>query len=220
MRKLISAALILIASPAAVLLASAPAIAADQTIDAFEAAQQAAWNAHDAPAYAAAFDQNADIITSLGWHWTGQVEAARNLGDGFKFVYAHAQLRVSDVHVRTLTPELASVTLSWSIDGARTLDTGQQAGQQHGVETRLLQRRGESWLILSQQDTATAAPLPAPSNTPPSSAPPPAPSQGPEQAAPPATTFPVTPPPVRRCIVGRANGQCLVYGKPKPAPAH
>jgi len=71
LRKLISAAWLLIASPAAFLLASGPASAADQTIDAFEAAQQAAWNAHDAIAYAAAFDQNADIITSLGWHWTG-----------------------------------------------------------------------------------------------------------------------------------------------------
>lgn len=211
MRKLISAAWMLVASPAAFLLASAPAVAADQTIDQFESAQQAAWNAHDAAAYAAAFDEHADIITSLGWHWTGQAEAARNVGDGFKFVYAGAHLTVSDVRVRTLTPELASVTLNWSIDGARTIDTGLPAGEQHGIETQLLQRRGESWLILSQQDTATAAPPPAPS---------PASPQSPLQAVQPATTFPATPPPVRRCIVGRANGQCLVYGKPKPAPAH
>ena len=210
MRKLISAAWILIASPAAFLLASGPAIAADQSVDAFEAAQQAAWNAHDANTYAAAFDERADIITSLGWHWTGQAEAARNLGDGFKFVYAKAQLRISDVAVRTLTPELALVTLSWSIDGARTLDTGLAAGEQHGLETQLLQRRGESWRILSQQDTAAAAPVPAPS---------PASAQSPQQAAAPATTFPATPPPVRRCIVARANGQCLIYGNPKPAPA-
>lgn len=215
MRKLISAAWILIASPAAFLLAPGTAIAADQTIDQFEASQQAAWNAHDAAAYAASFDEHADIITSLGWHWTSQAEAARNLGDGFKFVYARAHLQLSDVHVRTLTPDLASVTLSWSITGARTLDTGLQAGEQHGLETQLLQRSGESWRILSQQDTATAAPLSAPSP-----APSPASSQTPEQAAPPATTFPATPPPVRRCIVGRANGQCLIYGKPKPAPAH
>ena len=210
MRKLISAALLLIASPAAFLLASAPASAADQTIDQFEAAQQAAWNAHDAATYAAAFDQNAAIITSLGWHWTGQAEAARNLGDGFKVVYARARLRVSDVQVRALTPELALVTLGWTIDGARTIDTGLPAGEQHGVETQLLQHRGESWLILSQQDTAAGAPLPAPLA---------ASSQSPEQAAPPATSFPATPPPVRRCIVARANGQCLIYGKPKPASA-
>lgn len=211
MRKLTSAAWLLIASPAALLLASAPATAADPSIDAFEAAQQAAWNAHDAPAYAGAFDEHADIITSLGWHWTGQAEVARNLGDGFKIVYARAHLSLSDVRVRTLTPDLALVTLSWSIDGARTVDTGFAAGEQHGLETQLLQRRGESWRILSQQDTATAAPLPAPLS---------ASSQFPAQAAPPAATFPATPPPVRRCIVARANGQCLIYGKAKPAPAH
>lgn len=210
MRKLISAAWILIASPAAFLLAPGTAIAADPSIDAFEDVQQAAWNAHDAAAYAGAFDEHADVITSLGWHWTGQAEVARNLGDGFKVVYARAHLRISDVQVRTLTPDLALVTLSWSIDGARTIDTGQPAGEQHGLETQLLQHRGESWRILSQQDTASAAPAPAASSASPQTS---------EQTAPPATSFPATPPPVRRCIVGRANGQCLIYGKPKPAPA-
>jgi uncharacterized protein (TIGR02246 family) len=207
LRKLISAAWMLTASTAAFLLASGPAIAADQTINEFEAAQQTAWNAHDAAAYAGAFDQNADIITSLGWHWTGQAEAARNLGDGFRFVYAQAHLMVSDVQVRTLTPDLALVTLSWSIDGARTIDTGQQAGALHGFETQLLQRRGAGWLILSQQDTLSQQ----------GSAP--ASSQSPEQATPPASTFPKTPPPVRRCVLARANGDCLIHGKPKPAPA-
>jgi len=208
LRKLISAAWILTAAPAAVLLASAPAFAADQPVDQFEAAQQAAWNAHDAAAYAAAFDQKADAITMLGWHWTGQAEVARNLADGFKVVYADARLRISDVQVRTLTPELALVTLGWSIDGGRTLDTGLRTGEQHGLETQLLQRRGESWVILSQQDTAAASPTPTAS---------PASMQTSQQAAPPTTTFPATPPPVRRCVVARANGQCLIYGKPKPA---
>lgn len=215
MRKLISAAWILIASPAAFLLASGTAIAADRTIDDFEAGQQAAWNAHDAAAYTAAFDQNADVITSLGWHWTGQAEAARTLGDGFKFVYAQAHLRVSDVRVRMLTPELASVSLSWSIEGARALDTGLKAGEQHGFETQLLQRRGESWYIISQQDTPAQniAAQNAGAETPPPSS-----SQSPEQATSPASTFPKTPPPVRRCIIARANGNCLLYGKPKRAP--
>lgn len=114
------------------------------------------------------------------------------------------------MQVRTLTPDLALVTLSWSIDGARAIDTGFAAGEQHGLETQLLQRRGESWRILSQQDTASAAPVPPAS---------PASPQASGRAAPPATAFPATPPPVRRCVVGRANGQCLIYGKPKPAPA-
>jgi uncharacterized protein (TIGR02246 family) len=191
----------------------ATVFAADQSISDFEAAQQAAWNAHDAATYTAAFDQNADIISSQGWHWAGQADAARNLGDGFKLVYAHAHLQLSDPQVRPLTPELASVILSWSIEGARTIEGGQQAGEQHGFETQLLRRRGESWLILSQQDTIrTAAPPPA------SSMPASAPSA--EMTAPPPSTFPTTPPPVRHCIVGDRNGHCLVYGKAKAAPAN
>lgn len=176
-------------------------MAADRTIDEFEAAQQAAWNAHDAAAYAAAFDPNVDIITSLGWHWTGQTDAAHNVGDGFKFVYAGARLQVSDVRTRMLTPELASVTLRWAIAGARTLDTGLPAGEQHGFETQLLQRREGSWIILVQQDTATAASPP--------------PLLLPAQSTPPAATFPTTAPPIRRCVMARKNGDCLIYGKAK-----
>lgn len=205
MGKLISAVWLSAAAPAALLAASATAFAADQTIPEFEAAQQAAWNAHDAGAYTAAFDTNAEIVTSLGWHWAGQAEAASNLSDGFKLVYVRAHLRISDVQVRALTPELASVTLSWSIDGARTIDGGLQAGEQHGFQTQLLQRRGEGWLVLAQQDTATTAPLPAA-------------SPSPAQATPAAAAFPVTPPPVRRCIVATKTG-CVIYGKAKPAPA-
>ena len=182
MHKLISASWI----AAALVLAPGTALAADQTIEDFEAGQQAAWNAHDAGTYAAAFDGGAQIVTSQGWHWTSQAEAARNIGDGFKFVYAQAQLQLSDVKVRMLTQELASVTLSWAITGARTIDTGLPAGWQHGFETQVLQNRGTSWAVLAQQDTvATLTPIPAPAT---------APAQAPAQAVPPAT-FPTTAPP-------------------------
>ncbi len=187
----------------AFLLASQAAFA-DPAIDAFEAAQQAAWNAHDAAAYTAAIDPAADVIAAPGWHWTGQAEAARNVGDGFKIVYAKAQLTLSDAQVRTLTPELAFVTLNWSITGARTIDGSQDAGEQHGFETQLLERRGASWIIHSQQDTASAAPLPTS-------------QQFPNRSTAAPAAFPTAPPPVRRCIIARTNGDCVLYGKAKPA---
>jgi uncharacterized protein (TIGR02246 family) len=201
LRKLIRAACILTFS-----LTAAPAIA-DPAVDAFEAAQQAAWNAHDAAAYAAAFDPEADVITALGWRWTGQAEAARNLGDGFKIVYAKAQLSLSGAQVRTLTPDMAFVTLNWSITGARTIDGASDAGEQHGFETQLLERRGTGWIIHSQQDTASAAPLPTS-------------LAFPERTAAPTAAFPTTPPPVRRCVIARKTGECVLYGKAKPAPAN
>jgi uncharacterized protein (TIGR02246 family) len=188
------------------LLAARPAFA-DPAIDAFEAAQQSAWNAHDAAAYTAAFDPGADVISAVGWHWTGQAEAAHNLGDGFKIVYAKAQLTLSGAQVRTLSPDLAFVTLNWSITGARTIDGASDAGEQHGFETQLLERRGTGWIIHSQQDTASAAPLPTS-------------LAFPERTAAPAAAFPTTPPPVRRCVIARTNGDCVLYGKAKPAKAN
>jgi uncharacterized protein (TIGR02246 family) len=191
----VASALILAAS-------SAPAYAADPSIEAFEAAQAAAWNAHDAATYTAAFDPDADIVTANGWHWAGQAEAARNLADGFKIVFARARFGVSEVEARALAPDVSLVTLAWVLDGARTIDGAQEAGPQHGFETQVLQRRGTGWAILSQQDTAAGAPLPQ--------------SEAyPDRTATPATAFPTTPPPVRRCVIARANGDCVLYGKPK-----
>lgn len=180
---------------------------AEQTVDAFEHAQQAAWNAHDAVAYAAAFAPDADIITSAGWHWTGQTEAARNLGDGFKLIYAQARFRIVDFTVHAINPDLMSVSLRWSITGARTIEGRPQTGEQQGWQTQLLQRRAGRWSIMSQQDTLVATAQPSVPNPSVADAPP-APAR-----------FPTTPPPLRRCVLARSNGDCLVHGKAKPAPA-
>lgn len=203
LRKLISRICIL----TALLAAAGTANAADQSIAEFEAVQQAAWNAHDAQAYAATFAPDAEIITYLGDHWTGQAEAGRNSGNSFRLDYAHARRRIMDLRVHALTAELVSITMTWAIDGVQTADAGTQ-GQQSGLETQVVQRHGDSWLVLSQQDTATPQPQPQP-----------AAAWSPDRARPAATTSPASVPPVRRCVVARGNGECLIYGKAKPPPA-
>ncbi len=179
--------------------------ATDPSIEAFERGQQAAWNAHDATAYAAAFAPDTDVVTSRGWHWIGRDAVARNMGDGFKLIYARSALRITDVDVRPLAPDLALVRITWSIAGGRTPDGAAPIGEQQGIETQILQGSGDRRLILSQQDTiATTEPAGA------------SPVSATQAPIPAAATFPTTPPPVRRCIVARANGECLLYGKPKP----
>ncbi len=184
----------------------AGAATTDASVEAFEQAQQAGWNAHDAQAYSAAFAPDAEVITSLGWHWTGRDDVARNMADGFRLIYANGVFRISDVSVRPLSPDLALVWIRYTISGARTPDATASAGEQRGIETQLVQGTGAHRVILSQQDTILAS---GSDGTAPVSA-------GPTSAAP-AASFPTTPPPVRRCIVARASGDCLVYGKPKPA---
>jgi uncharacterized protein (TIGR02246 family) len=185
--------------------AAQPANAAtDGAIETFEQGQQVAWSAHDAGAYSRAFAPDADVITALGWHWVGRDDVARNMADGFKLIYARAAFRIVDSTVRPLSGEMALVRIKWTITGARTPDGAAAIGEQHGIETQILQRSGGRWSILAQQDTAlsTLAATPSPAASTPAVA---------------ATRFPTTPPPVRRCIVARANGDCLVYGKPRPA---
>jgi uncharacterized protein (TIGR02246 family) len=178
----------------------------DAIVQSFEAQQQLAWNNHDAEAYSAAFTQDADIVTPLGWHWTGREEAARNLRDGFKLVYAGSHFQTVDIRVRTLSPDLVLISLTWVISGARTPDGAAPLGEQHGIETQILQRAGNRLLILSQQDTIAPATMPQTSS-----------QQTPTDVVPAPAAFPITPPPVRRCVLARANGECLIYGKPKPA---
>ena len=119
----------------------------DNAVQSFEDGQQAAWNAHDARAYASGFSDDAEVINSLGWHWTGRGETERMIGDGFKLVYAQSRLQTTVVTVRALSPELAFVVLNWSMTGARTPDGAGYLAAQDGIETQLLQRSGGNWLI-------------------------------------------------------------------------
>jgi uncharacterized protein (TIGR02246 family) len=175
----------------------------DSAVRSFEDSQQASWNAHDARAYASRFSDDAEVVNSLGWRWSGRGETERMISDGFKLVYAQSRLQTTVVTVRALSPELVSVVLKWSMTGARTPDGATYLAPQNGIESQLLQRRDGNWRILSQQDTVTAQ----------------APALSAEGTSPAASTspasFPTTPPPVRRCILAHGNGNCLIYGKPK-----
>jgi uncharacterized protein (TIGR02246 family) len=178
--------------------------AEDNAVQAFEDTQQASWNAHDARAYASAFSDDAEVVNSLGWRWTGRGETERMIGDGFKLVYAQSRLQTTVVTIRALSPQLMSVVLKWSMTDARAPDGGAPLGPQNGFESQLLQRGEGGWQILSQQDTVTLSPPALPAEAASTTA-----------AASPAS-FPTTPPPVRRCILAHAAGGCLIYGKPKP----
>jgi uncharacterized protein (TIGR02246 family) len=199
----------IVAASLAVGAAHAADAAGDAAIETFERGQLAAWNAHDSRAYAEAFASDADVITALGWHWTGRDDVARNMDDGFRLVYAHALFRIDDIDVRALSADVALVRMEWTVTGARTPDGAAPVGEQHGIETQVVQGTGPRRAILLQQDTLST-PSARSAGVTPSSATAPTP-------IPAATRFPTTPPPVHRCIVARANGDCLIFGKAKPA---
>src|SRR6188508_1006753 len=52
--------------------------------------QAAAWNRHDAKAYADLFTEDADVVNVVGWWWKGRAEIESKLAAGFAFVFAES----------------------------------------------------------------------------------------------------------------------------------
>jgi hypothetical protein len=51
-----------------------------------QARQAAAWNAHDAVAYANLFTDDGDVVNVLGWWWRGRSTIQSKLSDAFAWV--------------------------------------------------------------------------------------------------------------------------------------
>ena len=186
----------------ALLLATAPALAQpgdDAAIRQLEAQQEAAWNAHDAHAYAQLFAEDADLVNVLGWWWKGRAEAEQKLTAAFSYVFAHSILHVDDVSVRPLTDDLALAHVTWSMTGAASPDGSGRNIPQHGIQTQLLRRSEGRWLILAFQNTNAVPEHPFPSGPMPAAE---APAAAPAPDAAPA--------PPRPCLVASTT-RCLIY---------
>jgi SnoaL-like domain len=97
--RLLSARLLLLA----LLTVPLAGVASDSNVDAIrklQTAQAAAWNKHDADAYAALFTSDGDVVNVLGWWWRGRDQIQRKLSDGFAFVFRDSRLTITDVDVR------------------------------------------------------------------------------------------------------------------------
>ena len=148
-------------------------------------AQETALNTHDAAAYGRLLEDDVDMVTSLGWWVKGRESYVRKLGEAFARPFGKAHVHADDVTVRMLGPDLAIAHIRWS-DGAARKDDG-------AIDGQLLRRQTDGrWLIAASQETdvkpgrATAA----------------AGNDG---------TPAAVPQPARKCLVGRANGDCLIY---------
>jgi uncharacterized protein (TIGR02246 family) len=158
----------------------------DDAIRAFETAQEAAWNAHDAHAYVQFFAPDADIILFSGWWWKSRDEAERKLTDAFAVVFAESRLHIDEVSIKSLSPDMALAHVRWSMTGARKLD-GAANGATQGISTQLLRRSDGRWLVQAVQSGGAEAEQPFP------------------------TIAPVQPK-ARRCIVADRKGRCVIGG--------
>jgi uncharacterized protein (TIGR02246 family) len=125
----------------------------DVAIREIEARQQAAWNAHDARAYAALFSEDADVINVLGWWWRSRAELEQKLGSAFAFVFSRSVLQIEDVSIRLLSPRLAVAHVVWTMTGALSPDGSGSNVPQRGIQIQVLRKTTGNWRIISFQNT-------------------------------------------------------------------
>lgn len=138
----------------------------DAAIRQVQMLQAAAWNEHDAKAYANLFTKDGDVVNVVGWWWKGRVEIESKLAAGFAFVFRESKLTITDVQVRFLSPTVAIAHVRWTMMGAK-MPPGMPEPRV-GIQLQVLQREGGKWLIASFQNTNSLPEVPFPKGAPPS----------------------------------------------------
>ncbi|MEQ1898845.1 MAG: SgcJ/EcaC family oxidoreductase [Vicinamibacterales bacterium] len=127
--------------------------------------QAAAWNAHDAVAYAHLFSEDGDVVNVLGWWWQGRSEIQSKLADAFAWVFRDSRLTIAEIHTRFIDPSTAIVHVRWTLDGAK-VPPGAPAPPREGIQLQVLRKTGGRWLITSFQNTNSVPETPFPKGPP------------------------------------------------------
>lgn len=125
-----------------------------------QAQQAAAWNSHDARAYASLFTEDGDVVNVVGWWWKGRREIESKLTAGFAFAFKQSTLTITDVEVRFVKPDIAIAHVRWTMTGARTPPGIPEPRQ--GIQLQVLQKQRGKWLIANFQNTNSVPEVPFP----------------------------------------------------------
>jgi uncharacterized protein (TIGR02246 family) len=157
----------------------------DAAIHSMIKAQESAFNTHDAAAYGQFLEGDADMVTSLGWWVKGRDAYVQKLGEAFAGPLGRAHVHADEVTIRALGPDLALAHIKWTDTAAR------KDGE--AIESQVLHKQADGrWLIAAAQETDVKPERAA------------ATGKGGEEPA-------TVPQPTRKCLVARANGDCLIY---------
>jgi uncharacterized protein (TIGR02246 family) len=120
--------------------------AAQHAIDRLVSDMIAAWNRHDAAAFAAAFAEDAEFTNVFGMVQRGRtgIEAAH--APIFKTMFKDSQLTATETRVRFIRPDVATVDVRWKMSGARD-PMGNPWPERAGILNWVVTLHGDAWLI-------------------------------------------------------------------------
>ncbi|MBL9036171.1 MAG: SgcJ/EcaC family oxidoreductase [Rhodospirillaceae bacterium] len=117
----------------------------------------AAWNRHDAAAFAAAFAADAEFTNVFGMVQRGRAAIEAAHVPIFKTMFKDSELAAIETKLRLIRPDVAAVDLRWRMTGARD-PMGNPWPEREGLLNWIVTRHGETWLI----DVSHNMDLPAP----------------------------------------------------------
>ena len=127
--------------------------AAKQALERLVAGLRAAWNQHDAQAFAANFVDDVDFTNVFGIHMHGRAAIERSHAAIFKAMFRDSLWTNMSTAIRLLRPDIASVDVRWHMTGARDAQ-GMEWPERHGLISAIATKTSDDWsfVVFHNQD--------------------------------------------------------------------
>jgi uncharacterized protein (TIGR02246 family) len=142
-------AMIVVLSMGMVALAqTSPAVpqSGEKPIQQLVSAFMSAWDKHDVQAFAETFAEDADFTNVRGIGAHGRDAIQRFHAPVFETIFKHSHQTTTDVRVRFITPDIASVDVRWEMTGSTAPD-GTPIPLRKGLLNWLVTNHDGRWLI-------------------------------------------------------------------------
>ncbi len=106
----------------------------------------AAWNLHDARAFAETFAPDADFTNVFGMRAEGRDAIEQFHAPIFETMFRDSCLSETGMHIRFLRPEIAAIDVCWEMTGARDPE-GRAWPLRRGLMNLIVIRVGAEWSI-------------------------------------------------------------------------
>jgi uncharacterized protein (TIGR02246 family) len=120
--------------------------AARRAIAAVVNAVVAAWNRHDAAAYAAPFAEDADFTSVFGLLAKGRAAIEASHAAIFKTMFKDSHLTADETRIRFIRPDVAAVDVRWTMTGARD-PQGKVWPARQGLLNQIVTEQRGTWSI-------------------------------------------------------------------------
>jgi len=142
--------------------APTPAPADDAAITALISNQAETWNRHDAAAWCAPFEADAEFVNILGMLLSGREQIQQRHAELFQGIFSHSNVVITTRKVTHLGADAALVDTVYELRGYDRLPPGIRPTDADGtLRTRMryaLPRRDDGWHVVTVQNTAIFPP--------------------------------------------------------------